>query len=336
MKKTLFLQKGLLLLTGILLLGTAGITGCAGKDAGQKDGKNAETREKDEEKPLWGAEILDSYENGTPISLWESEKDVPYYDETITGQAISTVTPYITDKENQGGCVIICPGGGYQKVGIEAEGEEPAAALNEQGISAFVLNYRVAPYNYEAMLADVMRAVRYVRYHAETFGIDPDKIAIMGFSAGGHLSAMALEHYEEDTQNLDRIDEVSARPDCGVLCYAVLSFEDEYAHKDSRERFLGTENLTNTELLNKYSAEKGVTKDTPPCFVWHCQPDKAVPYENSELFAEAMNQAGVECELHIYPEGAHGIVLATAYKEKGLEVGSWFDSCVTWLRGKGF
>lgn len=336
MKSHKTFRKILLLAAGVLLFLAAG---CGSKDTDkpekQEDGQKQET-EKKEEKPLTGAEILETYENGTPINLWASAEDVPYYDAAVKEQGISTVTPYITDKENQGGCVIICPGGGYQKVGVEAEGQEPAAALNEQGISAFVLNYRVAPYTYEAMLSDVMRAVRYVRYHAETFGIDPDKIAIMGFSAGGHLSAMALEHYEEDKQNLDRIDKVSARPDLGVLCYPVLSFEDAYAHKDSRERFLGTENLTNTELLNKYSAEKNVTSDTPPCFVWHCKPDKAVPFENSQLFADAMKEAGAECELHIYEEGAHGIVLAAAYKERGMEVGNWFDNCITWLRGKGF
>ncbi len=336
MKRSSLLKKSFLLLVGVLLFS---IAGCGGKDTEkpgkQEDGKNQEA-DKEEEKPLTGAEILESYENGVPIDLWASTEDVPYYDSAITEQGISTITPYITDKENKGGCVIICPGGGYQKVGVEAEGQEPAAALNEQGISAFVLDYRVAPYTYEAMLSDVMRAVRYVRYHAETFGIDPDKIAIMGFSAGGHLSAMALEHYEEDTQNLDRIDKVSARPDYGILCYPVLSFDDAYSHKDSRERFLGTENLTNTELLNKYSAEKNVTADTPPCFVWHCKPDKAVPFENSQLFADAMEEAGVECELHIYEDGAHGIVLAEAFKERGMDVGNWFDACINWLRGKGF
>lgn len=335
MKAGSLLKKSLLLLAGVLLFS---IAGCADKGTNkpeeQEDGKKQEADK--EEEPLTGAEILENYENGVPIDLWASTEDVPYYDPAIAEQGISTITPYITDKENKGGCVIICPGGGYQKVGVEAEGQEPAAALNEQGISAFVLDYRVAPYTYEAMLSDVMRAVRYVRYHAETFGIDLDKIAIMGFSAGGHLSAMALEHYEEDTQNLDRIDEVSARPDYGILCYPVLSFEDAYSHKDSRERFLGTENLTNAELVNKYSAEKNVTADTPPCFVWHCKPDKTVPFENSQLFADAMKEAGVECELHIYEDGYHGVVLAVDYKEKGMDVGNWFDSCISWLCEKGF
>lgn len=332
MKRKKQWKGSLLFLAGVLLLFLAA---CGDKKA-ETDEKQKNEKEQVVEEPLQGAEILEGYENGTPIALWASEEDVPFYDSSIAEQKISTITPYIAEENKNGGCVIICPGGGYQKVGIEAEGEEPAAALNEQGISAFILDYRVAPYTYEAMLSDVMRAMRYVRYHAEVFGIDPDKIAIMGFSAGGHLSAMALEHYDEDTQSLDRIDKVSARPDYGILCYSVLSFEDAYVHADSRERFLGTENLTNTELLNKYSAEKNVTADTPPCFVWHCMGDKGVPFENSQLFADAMKEAGVECELHIYREGAHGIVLATAYKERGLEVGSWFDSCISWLRGKGF
>lgn len=329
MRKNTIIRKIFISLVGVLFLG---IVGCGNKTTEEK----ADDQSGKEEKPLFGAEILESYENGSPIALWASEEDMPYYDASITEQAISTITPYITEKENKGGSIIICPGGGYQKVGVEAEGEEPALALNELGISAFVLDYRVVPYSGQAIITDVMRAVRYVRYHAETFGIDPEKIAIMGFSAGGHLSAMALEHYDEDTQKLDRIDEVSARPDLGILCYGVLKIDESAVDNTFWQPFFEGEELTAEELVKKYSPDKGVTKDTPPCFVWHSKKDKTVPYDGSEAFANAMQQAGVECQLHIYEDGGHGIVLAKDQKEKGMDVGDWFDSCISWLREKGF
>ena len=293
-------------------------------------GCGSSSKEADNTAPKVEKEEAFVYTNAQPMALWKNVEDMPYYDDDVTGQAV-TLTPYVADGGN-GGCLIICPGGGYGNVVTEKEGTAPAKALNENGISAFVLNYRVAPYDYHAMLTDIFRAIRYVRYHAEDFGIDPDKIGVMGFSAGGHLAAMSLEHFEEDTQDGDEIDAVSAKPDCGVLCYPVLSMQDEYTHQGSREKFLG-DKKDDEEYIQKYSAELGVTQDTPPCFVWHCDTDSTVPYQGSQAFADAMSQADVPCEFHLYHWGGHGLGLATDNKA---EVKDWFPTCIEWLRGLGF
>lgn len=314
MKKS-WKQVAAYLFTGVLLLS---VSACGGSVKEEKEVK------KEEEK------IVFEYTNKEAISLWEKEEDMPYYDASVTGQSV-TLTPYVLEGTTDAGCVIICPGGGYQHLATEKEGTAPALAFNENGIAAFVLEYRVKPYTYKAILSDVFRAIRFVRYHAEEFGIDPDKIAIMGSSAGGHLATMSLEHYDEDEQNLDAIDKVSAKPDYGILCYPVMSLQQPYAHKGSRDNFLGDE-ASNEEMLKKYSGDLGVTKDTPPCFIWHCEPDRSVPYQNSQLFVDAMNAAGVECEFHLYKIGAHGLGLASEVKE----VNAWFGNCVTWLKKQGY
>ena len=313
------------IIAGLLMTATAvALCGC-------QSGRNTDVQSNQAEESEKMQQEAFTYENKTALPLWESEGDMPYYDESITGQSVSTLTPYIAAASGEG-CVIICPGGGYQKVVMDKEGSEPAEALNENGISAFVLQYRIAPYTYKAIMSDVVRAVRYVRYHAEDFGVNPDKIAVMGFSAGGHLAAMELEHYHEDTQDLDEIDAVSAKADCGILCYPVISLTDPYAHKGSRESFLGDE-WEDKVLQETYSAQLGViTSDISPCFIWHCKTDSGVPYQNSELFAKAMEAAGVECVFKLYQYGGHGLGLAT---EK-TEVCEWFPQCVEWLKGRGY
>ncbi len=270
------------------------------------------------------------FENKKEIPLWENAADMPYYDEEAYEKNIGTITPYLTGED--GGCVIVCPGGGYGNVATKKEGIAPAEALNKQGINAFVLKYRIIPYHYEAMLSDVLRAVRFVRYYAEDFGINPDKIAVMGFSAGGHLAAMSMEHAEDQLEGKkDEIDQVSARPDFGILCYPVITMSGEYALEVCQENFFGEEKMHDETLQKAYSAELGVTEDMPPCFIWHCKPDHTVPYQNSQLFAEAMEEAGAECQLHLYESGDHGVVLA----EDNEEVKSWFTDCVNWLKDGG-
>lgn len=301
------------------------LAGCVAAGLFACSGASGETSEKKEEK------IKLSYTNKEPVSLWDSAEDMAFYDETITSQAVTQMIPYIAEASSGEGCVIICPGGGYQHLATELEGIEPAEALNENGISAFVLEYRILPYTMDAILSDVSRAVRFVRYHAEEFGIDPDKIAVMGYSAGGHLAAMKVVHENIDTENKDAIDKVSDKVDCGILCYPVLTFMDEYAHKGSRENFMGT-SVGDMELLKTYSAELNVTKDTPPCFVWHCRNDGTVPVENSRNFVSTMEEAGVECEYHEYAFGGHGLGLAL----NKTEAKEWFPNCVKWLKNRGY
>lgn len=305
-------------------------------ETGTEDaGKEEAGEEKEEEKEAVEDKVYDSsaafekYQEHNDILLWENKADMPY---AMDGHdALNpTVTPYIAQENTNGGCIIICPGGGYVQLAREKEGTEIAAALNENNITAFVLEYRTKPYEGNASMADVFRAIRYVRYHAEEFGINPDKIGVMGFSAGGHLATMALQHYEEDNQQLDEIDKVSARPDLGVLCYPVVTLRDEDTHETTRQAFLGAENVTDETLIKKYSGEEQVTKDMPPVFCWCCEKDTLV--SNTNLLKDALDAAGVSNEVHIYPKGKHGIGLGTGYGESE----QWFPTCITWLRANGF
>lgn len=289
------------------------------------------TEDRKEPKVYDSSAAVQTYAGHEAINLWENTADIPYYEEGY-GVKPPIITPYIAEGNTNGGCVIVCPGGGYVDLTVEKEGVKPAQALNENHITAFVLQYRIKPYNKDASMSDIFRAIRYVRAHAEEFGIDPDKIAVMGFSAGGHLAAMSLEHYEEDEQKLDEVDKVSAKPDYGILCYPVISLKDGLTHEITRKQFLGADNVNNEELILQYSAEEGVTKDTPPVFIWHCENDQAVPPANSEEFAAAMEKAGAECELHIYPFGAHGVGMA----EGNSNAGKWFPGCVEWLQKFGY
>lgn len=307
------------LLAGAVLVSA---TGCRSA----KEGKQTTDKKEQEEK-----QVLE-YVNKEPVNLWDSVEDMAYYNEEITGQAVTQLIPYVAEETSGAGCVVICPGGGYQHHALEKEGTAVAEAFNANGITAFVLSYRVKPYEEKAILSDVGRAVKFVRYHAEEFGIDPEKIAVMGFSAGGHLAAMKVVYNQLDTGSLDAIDKVSDKVDCGVLCYPVLTFRDPYAHRGSRTNFLGAL-ADDEEARQKYSAELQVNSDTPPCFVWHCKVDKTVPYQNSEMFAGAMEQAGVECKLNLYLYGAHGLGLATTNQS---EVKDWFPDCVTWLKNRGY
>lgn len=265
--------------------------------------------------------------NEQKIYLWEEDAEVPYIDESVE-QEMASITPYIAEGNEDGKSVIIIPGGGYA-IRSDMETEiEIAEALNQNNISAFILDYRIAPYNKDAIMSDGFRAVRFVRYYAESFGIDPEKITVMGLSAGGHLALMTMEHFDEELDlSGDKIDEVSARPDAGVLCYPVGSFKDDLTHEKSRSNFLGEENQYNEEMQDEYSAELGVTANTPPAFIWHTMNDQAVPYESSELLAAAFEEQGIECEFLLYKYGSHGLGLAKDIEE----VGEWFGQCVEWL-----
>lgn len=264
--------------------------------------------------------------NGEKIDLWDDTSKIPYFDPTDQ-QEITSITPYVVD-DNDAKSVILIPGGGYGVHGDLETEKEIADALNAEGISAFILDYRVAPYDGKAFMSDGFRAVRFVRYYAEAFGIDPDKITVMGMSAGGHLALMTMEHFDEKLEvSGDKIDKESARPNAGVLCYPVSSFKDDYTHEKSRMNFLGEENQYDVEMQEEYSGECGVTADTPPAFIWHTQNDQAVPYESSEILATAFEEQGIECELHLYKYGSHGLGLA-----KDIEgAQEWFGNCIEWL-----
>ncbi len=198
--------------------------------------------------------------------------------------------------------IIICPGGGYNHLSNH-EGDNVAERLNSFGISCFVLEY---DFTFPAPLYDVKRAMRLVRYNADKYSIDPNRIGIMGFSAGGHLAGMCSEFFDDfEKEPVDGIDKISAKPDITVLCYSVITLSKDYGHVGSRI-MLGE----HTELAEKLSLENSVRSDMSPVFIWHTFEDKSVPYINSIEMAKALKNVNVPCELHIFPNGRHGSDLA--------------------------
>ena len=205
------------------------------------------------------------------------------------------------------------------------EGDPIAEKINEAGVSAFVLDYRVYPCHKMAPLADANRAIRVVR------SLGYEKVAILGFSAGGNLCVNAATHYDSGDQNaLDPIERFSSRPDAFIPCYAVVSMVS-YTHQGTVESLL-TEEARDYELKRFFSGELNVTKDTPPAFIWHTAQDGGVPVENSLMLSKALSDKRVPFELHVFPFGPHGLGLAT----NNSHVAQWSDLMNKWLKEMGF
>jgi acetyl esterase/lipase len=264
---------------------------------------------------LWSA--------GAPGALGNADKDIP------------TLTVYMPEPgQATGASMVICPGGGYTGLASH-EGQDYARFLNEQGIAGFVLKYRLgsADYRHPAMLQDAARAVRTVRARAKEWNLDPKKVGIMGSSAGGHLASTLLTHFDAGNPDAaDPIDRESSRPDLGILCYAVITM-GQYTHQGSKNSLLGRN--PSPELVQDLSNELHVTKDTPPCFLWHTWEDKTVPVENTLQFAAALRQAKVPFDLHIYQKGGHGLGLGSPQWDPSRRL-PWTQDCVYWLRIQGF
>ncbi len=257
-------------------------------------------------------------------NLWG--KVIPYWnDEFIeseeTEPRIPTITAY---PSNSRGAVVVFAGGGYV-MRAEHEGDGYAKWLQEIGITAFLVDYRVAPYKHPAQISDAMRAVSYVRHYADKYGYDKDKIAVMGSSAGGHLAGSVSVHFDKKMYDeTDEIDKEDCRPNASVLCYPVIDMF-EYRHDGSRQNLLGERTLH--EMKELMSLYKHVSYDTPPAFIWHTSSDQAVPTENSLLYADALSKKQIPYELHIYPYGRHGLGLA----EEMPHVAQWTKSLENWL-----
>lgn len=259
------------------------------------------------------------------VNLWE--KEVPNFDETI-GQNVPNITPYIIVGKSNLPAIIVCPGGGYSRK-AEHEGGPVAKWLNSIGINAFVLDYRVAPYTHPCAMYDVKRAIRYVRYNAKQYNVNPHKIGVLGFSAGGHLAATASTYFDYGVNNSDEIDKVSSRPDISVLCYPVISFE-KFLHIGSRINLLGDN--SSAQLAKEMSIENCVKKDTPPTFIWHTAEDKSVPVQNAMLYANALSLNNIEFELHIFPKGRHGLGI----KDEVPYVRKWMELFQQWATEQKF
>jgi acetyl esterase/lipase len=214
------------------------------------------------------------------------------------------------------------------------EGHDYALWLNQHGVTAFVLKYRLgsAGYRHPRMLEDASRALRLVRNRAAEWEVDPKRIGIMGSSAGGHLASTLLTHFDAGNPGAsDPVDRESSRPDLGILCYPVITLR-EFTHQGSKKNLLG-ENPA-PELVWLLSNELQVTPQTPPTFLWHTVEDSAVPVENSLQFAAALRKAGVPFALHVYEKGRHGIGLVD--KPPFGKAHPWAADCLFWLRERGF
>jgi acetyl esterase/lipase len=262
-------------------------------------------------------------ETGKPMRLWPGDAPLA---KGIGENDIPTLTPYLPKKPN-GTAVVVCPGGAYWML-AEHEGKDYAEYLAQNGITAFVLRYRLGQFGYRhpAMLIDAQRAIRTVR----SFG-NYKTVGIMGSSAGGHLTATACVHYGLDVPKVgDKIDSVSARPDFGVLCYPVISLEEPVGHAWSGLQLMGENPPKN--LVELLSPHRHVTDQTPPCFLWHTLEDTGVPIENSQLFADALRRKGVPFELHIYEKGQHGIGLNDKAPYKNVH--PWAKNLLFWFKSK--
>jgi acetyl esterase/lipase len=256
--------------------------------------------------------------NGAPGALDNAEADRP---------ALSYYPP-VNPTET---AVVIAPGGGYSLVAMNHEGRQIANWLNAIGVTAFVLRYRIGPkYHHPIELSDAQRAVRMVRARAKEFGVQPDRIGIMGFSAGGHLASTVATHFDNGNHSAqDPVDRAGCRPDFAILVYPVISFTASYTHHGSVISLLGDN--PDPRLLRELSNELQVTPQTPPTFLFSTGEDTAVPPENSVAFYLALRKAGVPAELHIFEKGPHGVGLALSHPALSM----WPTLLTNWLRGRG-
>jgi acetyl esterase/lipase len=275
--------------------------------------------------PLYPKGVINS--KPTPATYVESTSA----DTHISKVSVPTMIPFFPEKgKANGSAVIICPGGGYSILAAGHEGYAVAYEFNKIGVTAFVLKYRLPSDQIMVdktigPLQDAQTAIMLVRKNATEWGINPAKIGILGFSAGGHLAATAETHFNKPV-----IDNkgISVRPDFALLLYAIITFGDE-AHKGSRENLIGK--TPSPELVELYSNEKQVTADTPPTFLVQAGDDGAVPVQNSIMMYEALLKNKVKTELHLFQGGGHGFGL---HNPKSREL--WFTWCASWLNANGF
>lgn len=259
--------------------------------------------------PLWPGQA--------PGALGTEDRDIP------------TMTVYMPRSATQGmTAILVCPGGGYGALAMNHEGRQVANFLNSLGIAAFVLKYRLGPrYHHPVELGDAQRAIRTLRANAAKWNIAPDRIGIMGFSAGGHLASSASTHFDAGKADAaDPIDRAGSRPDFAVLGYPVISLVAPWTHQGSKKNLLGDN--PDPELAKSLSGEYAVTPQTPPTFIFQTNGDTTVPAENSIQYFLALRKAGVVAEMHIFQRGPHGVGLGA----DDFALGEWPRLLANWLR----
>ncbi|AEI49426.1 alpha/beta hydrolase [Runella slithyformis] len=271
------------------------------------------------------------YSGPVPNAKDVRNEEVKTASNVVSKVSLPALTVFLPPKEKAtGAAVIVCPGGGYGVLVIKREGYDVAEAFTKQGIAAFVLKYRLP--NDKTMidpsigpLQDAQQAIKTIRQRAAEWNIDPTKIGIMGFSAGGHLAATAGTHFEKPV--LPGAAGISVRPDFMILVYPVISFMEGIGHKGSGANLLGKN--ASSEQIKLFSNELQVTSSTPPAFITHASDDTVVPVSNSLLFYEALQRQHIPGELHIYSKGEHGYLKVPAFEE-------WFGRCLHWMATAGF
>jgi len=274
--------------------------------------------------------VIDLWPEGVPGLKADASSEKGDNDGRVWNIHHPTLTVYSAAQPN-GTAVIICPGGSYVRLAFLHEGIEPAEFLNRHGVTAFIIKNRLLEYGQPAPLQDILRAIRTVRSRAKGFGVNPDRLGVMGFSAGGHLAASAGTLYLDPLGMTGApIDAYSARPDFMILLYPVITMQVPYVHAGSRKSLLG-ENPS-ADLISHYSLELQVNAKTPPTFLVAAEDDKSVPPKNSLLFYEALRKAGVSAELHFFEKGGHGFGL-----RQGLgPTSEWPQRAAEWMTVHGW
>jgi len=270
--------------------------------------------------PIQDGQVIPLWSGAAPGAQGTADADVP---------AITVFLPRTMTAGTP--AMIVCPGGGYGSLAANHEGRQVANFLNSLGMAAFVLRYRLGPkYHHPVELGDAQRAIRTVRAKSGDWRIDPSRIGIMGFSAGGHLAMTASTIFDGGAADAaDPIDRAGSRPDFAVLGYPVISMTAAWTHQGSKRNLLG--DPPDADLAAKLSGEKAVTKETPPTFIFQTNQDTAVPAENAVHYYLALRQNGVAAEMHVFERGPHGVGLAN--NDPALSM--WSTLLANWLRGRG-
>lgn len=277
-----------------------------------------------------GQVVIPLYKNSVPNNKPIADKEYSTFRDNVTRIAkVSnpTLTVFKPEKPN-GKAVIICPGGGYVILAIDKEGTRVAEEFNKWGVTAFVLKYRLPDDTINtdrslAPLQDAQQAIRLIRNNAKEYGVDKNKIGIMGFSAGGHLASTAATHFDIKADAVNT-DTTSVRPDFAILIYPVITFDSTFGHKGSRNNLVGAN--ASKEKIDLYSNELQVTANTPPTFLIHAGDDATVPVENSIRFYQACIKNKVPAEMHVYPKGGHGFGMYNRTTDD-----SWMERLRNWL-----
>ena len=257
-------------------------------------------------------------------------------DRAVTGIRRPRMEVFRPAKPN-GAAVLVIPGGGYARVVIDKEGYELAAWLTERGFTAFVLFYRLPAEGWRdpanTPLADAQRAMRLIRSRAGRYGIDPARVGVMGFSAGGHLCAdLAVRHGRRVYSPVDAADRLDARPMIAAPIYPVVSMDESIAHPGSRTNLIGA--TPTDSFIAEHSPDQQVNKDTPPCFLAHAEDDATVPVANAIALHAALKASGVPVELHLFEKGGHGF--GWGRRTIGLPAHLWPELWLAWAKGRGF